>query len=87
MLDDGGELAAVPAYQVDHVVDQTGAGDVLTGTVAARLALGDDLRAAVRLGAAAAALSLQGHGGTGHLASLDESRRLVAQTSAREVLT
>ncbi|WP_200215104.1 PfkB family carbohydrate kinase [Micromonospora coerulea] len=87
LLDDGGDLTAVPAYPVDHVADQTGAGDVLTGTVAARLALGDDLCAAVRLGAAAAALSLRGHGGTGYLASLDESRRLVARTSGLEVST
>lgn len=68
------EVDGVPAPKV---VDQTGAGDCLTGTLAARLALGDDLVEAVRLAAAAAALSVQGQGGTGYVPTLDESRRLV----------
>lgn len=49
---------------VDHVaafvveaVDTTGAGDTFCGTLAARLAMGDDLPAALRHAAAAAALS------------------------------
>jgi 2-dehydro-3-deoxygluconokinase len=71
----------ISAFAVEEIVDQTGAGDVLAGTVAARLALGDDVALAVRLGAAAAALSLQGHGGTGHLASLEQTRAL-AETAA-----
>jgi 2-dehydro-3-deoxygluconokinase len=66
----------VAAFAVPEIVDQTGAGDVLAGTVAARLALGDELAVALRLGAAAAALSLQGHGGTGYLASLEQTRAL-----------
>lgn len=65
---------ALPAVAAARVVDQTGAGDVLAGTVAARLALGDPLRTAVRLGTAAAALSLAGAGGTGCLPALAESR-------------
>lgn len=68
----------LPAFHPPHVVDQTGAGDVLTGTTAARLAAGDDLVTAVRHGAAAAALSLQGAGGTGYLASLEEVRAVLA---------
>ena len=51
--------------RVAAVVDQTGAGDVLAGTVAAWIALGDGLLRAVRIGVAAAALSVQGLGGTG----------------------
>lgn len=85
LLDEGGELTSVPAYPAEQIVDQTGAGDVLAGTVAARLALGDDLPDAIRLGAAAAALSLRGHGGTGYLPDLAESRRLVTRTSPVEV--
>ena len=50
-----------------QVVDATGAGDVLAGTAAARLALGDDLLAALRRATAAAARSLAGPGGTGWL--------------------
>jgi 2-dehydro-3-deoxygluconokinase len=61
-----------------EVVDQTGAGDVFVGTVAARLAVGDDLEAAVRLGTAAASLCVQGVGGTGFVPSLEQSRRHLA---------
>ena len=59
------------------VVDQTGAGDVFAGTVAARLTLGDELLEAVRLGVAAAALSLSGQGGTGYLPRIEETRALL----------
>ncbi|HYS37148.1 MAG TPA: PfkB family carbohydrate kinase [Pseudonocardiaceae bacterium] len=55
-------------------VDATGAGDVFTGTTAARLALGDPLREAVRLGIGAASLSVTGRGGTGHIPTLAQSR-------------
>ena len=71
-------LTRLPAFAAPQIVDQTGAGDVLAGTVAARLALGDPLVTAVRLGAAAAALSLQGQGGTGYLAPLAATRALAA---------
>jgi 2-dehydro-3-deoxygluconokinase len=46
--------------------------------VAARLALGDPLVTAVRLGAAAASLSLSGHGGTGYLPPLAQTQALAA---------
>jgi 2-dehydro-3-deoxygluconokinase len=85
LLDDGAVLHDLPAALPPQVVDQTGAGDVLTGTVAARLSLGDDLLDAVRLGMAAAALSLQGAGGTGHLATFDETRAL-AESSGSAVV-
>ena len=53
---------AVPAAPVAHVVDTTGAGDAYCGTLAARLALGDDREAAMRAasGAAAATVSREG---------------------------
>jgi 2-dehydro-3-deoxygluconokinase len=56
------------------VVDQTGAGDTFAGTVVGRLAAGDDLQSAVRLGVAAAALSVQGQGGTGFVPTLEQTR-------------
>jgi 2-dehydro-3-deoxygluconokinase len=61
--------------RVLEAVDATGAGDVFTGTTTARLALGDTLETAVRLGIAAASLSTTGRGGTGYLPPLDESCR------------
>jgi 2-dehydro-3-deoxygluconokinase len=67
------------------VVDTTGAGDVLAGTTAARLALGDRLPDALRLGMAAATLSLAGAGGTGRLATLDQSRELARARRRRPV--
>jgi 2-dehydro-3-deoxygluconokinase len=59
------------------VTDQTGAGDVFAGTLAGRLALGDDLRQAVRLAAAAASLSLAGQGGTGYIPKLAQTTALL----------
>ena len=56
------------------VVDQTGAGDVFAGTVIARLALGDDLRTAVKIGAAAASLAVGGTDGSGGIAPLETVR-------------
>lgn len=80
----GLDVTEVPGIPAERVVDQTGAGDCLAGTVAARIALGDSLVDAVRLGVAAASLSLQGQGGTGYLPSLRESRTLAA--TSRPVL-
>jgi 2-dehydro-3-deoxygluconokinase len=77
VVDDGETMTDIPAFTVEDIVDQTGAGDVLAGTIAARLSLGDDLVTAARLGAAAAALSLQGLGGTGHIPPLERTRALV----------
>jgi 2-dehydro-3-deoxygluconokinase len=72
LLTDGDGTREYPAVPAPEVVDQTGAGDVFAGTVTARLALGDSVDEAVRLGAAAASLSVGGRGGTGRIASLAE---------------
>jgi len=72
--EDSGEPVHVPSLPPPSVIDQTGAGDSLVGTVAARLALGDDLPTAVRLGCAAASLCLQGQGGTGFVPTLAQVR-------------
>jgi 2-dehydro-3-deoxygluconokinase len=68
-------VEAVPA---PSVVDQTGAGDAYVGTLAARLVLGDDLLWAARQAAAAAALVVGGHGGTGRVPTLEQTRALLA---------
>lgn len=73
-----GNLEHIPGIVAPSVVDQTGAGDSLTGTLAARLALGDDLGQATRLAVAAAALSVQGQGGTGYVPTLEESQGALA---------
>lgn len=91
VLLDAGQVAGqnqrwVPAAPAERIVDATGAGDVFAGTVAARLADsagratvdGSGLYDAVRLGCAAAALSLAGQGGTGGLPSLEQARANLA---------
>jgi 2-dehydro-3-deoxygluconokinase len=82
LLDDAGQILDLPAIAAPAVVDQTGAGDSFAGTVTARLALGDDLVDAVRLGVAAASLSVGGLGGTGHVATLEETRAHAARGTA-----
>ncbi|MGQ7297259.1 ribokinase [Quadrisphaera sp. KR29] len=52
----------VPGERVEAVVDTTGAGDSFCGVLAARLAAGDDRRAAVEAATAAAALTVQHEG-------------------------
>jgi ribokinase len=54
--DRGSDSWTAPPFEVD-AIDSTGAGDAFCGTLAAALAAGDDLRAAVRRAAAAGALA------------------------------
>ncbi len=67
----------IPVRPNPDLVDATGAGDVLVGTTAARLALGEDPDRALETGVAAASLSVSGTGGTGHLLRPDESLALL----------
>lgn len=78
LVHDRSGVVSVPGLPAPRVVDQTGAGDSFTGTLAARLALGDPLVESVRLATAASSLSVQGQGGTGFIATLDQSRRALA---------
>lgn len=68
---------SVSAPTPSVLVDATGAGDVLVGTVAAQIAQGHDLDEAARAGVDAATRSLAGRGGTGWLADRDEAERVV----------
>jgi 2-dehydro-3-deoxygluconokinase len=73
----GSRERLVPVPPNPDPVDATGAGDVLVGTTAARLALGEDPDRALETGVAAASLSVSGTGGTGRLPRLEESLALV----------
>lgn len=64
----------VDAVTAPAVVDQTGAGDAVVGTLTARLVLGDDLKTAARLAVAAASLVVGGRGGTGLVPTLAQMR-------------
>jgi 2-dehydro-3-deoxygluconokinase len=74
LLDDGSAVHDLPAVPPPSLADQTGAGDCLVGMIAGRLALGDSLLEATRLGIAAASLSLAGQGGTGYVPTLEQVR-------------
>jgi ribokinase len=65
----------IPAPMVD-VVDTTGAGDAFVGALAARLAAGDDLLAAVEVGVAAGSFAVTGLGAQSSYATPDSLRSL-----------
>jgi 2-dehydro-3-deoxygluconokinase len=66
------------------VVDQTGAGDCFTGTMTARLSLGDPLDRAVEAALAAAAAAVSATGALGHLRG--EPPREIARATAERPL-
>ncbi|WP_234372876.1 PfkB family carbohydrate kinase, partial [Streptomyces scabiei] len=69
-------LRAVPAT----VVDTTGAGDAFAGVLAARLAAGDSLLDAARLGIAAGSMAVRVSGAPQQYADLATLRALAATT-------
>jgi 2-dehydro-3-deoxygluconokinase len=72
---------AVPRHRVPGrsvaLVDATGAGDCFDGNLLARLALGDDLAAAVRYANTAASLAVQGFGAVAPLPTAQQVRALL----------
>jgi ribokinase len=77
LLADSGLVEHFAAHEV-AVRDTTGAGDTLTGVLAASLAQGHDLRAAVRRGVAGAALAVTRDGAQAGLPTAAEIDRLLA---------
>ena len=67
----GGRLNRIPAPVVD-VVDTTGAGDAFCGVLAAEVALGSELEAAVRMAVLGGSAATQGAGARGALATRDD---------------
>lgn len=66
----------VPAFDVKSV-DATGAGDAFCGVLAARLAAGDELEAAVRVACAAGALATTSSGAVPSMPTMAAIERLV----------
>lgn len=64
-----------PAVPPGAVVDTLGAGDVLHGAFAARIALGDDVGAALAAGVEAATRSVRHAGARGWVAARDDGRQ------------
>jgi 2-dehydro-3-deoxygluconokinase len=79
----GSSARQLPVPPNPDLVDATGAGDVLVGTTAARLALGEEPGRALETGVAAASLSVSGTGGTGYLPRLEESLALMHASSRK----
>jgi ribokinase len=68
---------AVQGWRMEAVVDTVGAGDTFTGSLAAALARGEALEAAMDVANAAAALSVTGRGAIGGMPSLARTRALL----------
>lgn len=66
-----------PAFEIERVVDTTGAGDVYHGAFAYAAARGENLPAAMRFASATAALSCRALGGRAGLPTLEEVERLL----------
>jgi ribokinase len=77
ITDGDGTSTALPAIPAT-VVDTTGAGDAFAGVFAARLAAGDSLLEAARLGIAAGSLAVRVSGAQQHHADLDTLRAIAA---------
>lgn len=77
ITDTDGTTTALPAIPAT-VVDTTGAGDAFAGVFAARLAAGDSLLEAARLGIAAGSLAVRVSGAQQQHADLDTLRAIAA---------
>jgi ribokinase len=77
LLADSGEATRFPAHEV-AARDTTGAGDTVTGVLAASLVQGHDLLTAVRRAVAAAALAVTQEGARAGMPSAAEIDRLLA---------
>ena len=73
----GNEVIQQPAFQIERVVDTTGAGDVFHGSFAYGLALGYGLRENLRFASAVAALKCRALGGRAGIPNFAEARALM----------
>jgi ribokinase len=67
----------IAGWHMPNVVDTIGAGDTFTGALAAAMARGETLLAAVTCANAAAALSVTGRGAIGGMPTLAQSQNLI----------
>ena len=78
----GGEPFTVPAHCM-QVADTIGAGDTFTGSLAARLSLGESLHKAMKCANAAAALSVTRHGAVAGIPAADEVTALLDEDTSK----
>lgn len=77
-----GDVWNAAGFRVDNVVDTTGAGDAFVGSLCARLAVGDNLVAAMTWASAAASLSVERPGAAESYATSTDVERRLAQAGA-----
>jgi sugar/nucleoside kinase (ribokinase family) len=73
----------VPAFPVPHMVDTTGAGDVYHGAFLFARARGSDLKEALSLASATAALKCRALGGRAGIPTIEEVRTLIESEGIR----
>ncbi len=73
----GAGIERIPGYEVERVVDTTGAGDAFVGALAAALSLGRSVPAATRWGLAAGAVAVAAAGAQGGRATRARIAELV----------
>lgn len=82
LVADAQRRARIPPHPCSPV-DATGAGDTFGGAFIARIVAGDDMVAAARYAAVAAALSTQGFGAVGPIPTAQQVRAAMAGASAQ----
>ncbi len=73
----GGEGKHIPPFDIGTIVDTTGAGDAFNGGLAAALAMGMDISAAIEFGSATGALSVTKEGTATSMPNRSEIEALV----------
>lgn len=73
----GEKIVKVPAFQVDNIVDTTGAGDTFNGAFAVAISAGLSMEASVRFGNLAASMSIQKEGAQNGVPTLAELKEAV----------
>lgn len=72
---DGEEIQKIQAYEVDKIVDTTGAGDTFNGGFAVGITKGLSIYDSIKLGNLAASLSIQKFGAQGGMPTVEEIKR------------
>ncbi len=75
---DGKHFDMIPAERVEKVVDTTAAGDTFSAAMTLEYLRSSDIKAAVRYGAAAAAITVSREGASSSVPTLEEVQRFIA---------
>ena len=76
---DGKHFDMIPSVRVEEVVDTTAAGDTFTAAMTLEYLRSGDIKAAVRYGAAAAAIAVSREGASSSVPTFEEVERFIAQ--------